>query len=302
MRHGLTPWAYDEHLAHDGGQLQARTDRDAATIDLHEPSPIIGVAAHHSHRVRKPVLERMAISEADRLYEEDPYTERFLAATTHRITPNQSRYEVDINRPPHEAVYMGPEMAWGSTIWETELSPALVEASLERWYEFHAVLDQAVQHAIAHHGRAIVLDVHSYNYQREGPTDWRADGKPVVNLGTKYLELDDDASEIKQWMLDRLEDVTVLGEPALVEENSVFSGGYLNRRLSRTYGSDCLTLSIEFKKVFMDEATGEAHTKVLEDLLDQFHSIVHELGAKIGAPTLEDPQGPATVGSYAPDE
>jgi N-formylglutamate amidohydrolase len=293
---------YQQRLDAEQTGFAERTRRDAATVDLHELGPIIGVAPHHSHRVRKPTVERMAIDEADRLYEEDPYTERFVAATAHRITPNQSRYEVDVNRPPHEAVYMGPEMAWGATIWAEDPPRELVETSMERWHEFHAILDQAVQHAIDTYGRAIVLDLHSYNYQREGATDWRTDEKPVVNLGTRYLQLDEETRELKDWFLDQLDQVTVLGEEALVEENSVFYGGYVNRRLSRKYGEDCLTLSVEFKKVFMDERTGQAHPKVLADLADQFDRIVHELGRRLGAPVLEEPEPPSTVGSYPRDD
>jgi hypothetical protein len=90
----------------------------------------------------------------------------------------------------------------------------------------------------------------------------------------------------------------VLGEEALVEENSVFYGGYVNRRLSRTYGEDCLTLSVEFKKVFMDERTGEPRPKILDDLADQFDRIVRKLGDKVGAPVLDPPEPPTTVGSY----
>lgn len=296
----LTPWLYREHLRGDVKPLEARTARDAATIDLLEPSPILGVAPHHSHRVRDEVREQMVIDEADRLYEEDPYTERFLEALSHRITPNQSRYEVDPNRPPHQAVYMGPEMAWGSEIWEQKPSQQQIERSLGKWYEFHSVLDAAVQHAIREYGRAVVLDMHSYNYQREGPTDWRTDGKPVVNVGTRYLSLDKEGKRLKRWLVDRLDEVTVLGEEALVEENSVFYGGFLNRRLSRTYSDDCLTFSIEFKKVFMDEHTGDPKPDVLDDLLQQFHAIVHELGERLGAPTANPPQSTRTVGSYAP--
>jgi hypothetical protein len=293
----LDAYSYHEHLR-QARPVQARTPIGAATIDLREPGPVIGVAPHHSHQVRDEVLDRMAIPEADRLYEEDPYTERFIAATAHRLTPNQSRYEVDVNRPPHEAVYMGPEMAWGSTIWEEDPPREVVEASLERWQEFHGVLDQAVQHAIGTYGRAIVLDLHSYNYQREGAQDWRTDEKPVVNLGTRHLHLDDEGRRLKEWFIDQLDDVTVLGEEALVEENSVFYGGYLNRRLSRVYGEDCLTFSVEFKKVFMDERTGEPHSKVHADLADQFDRIVHELADRVGAPALDPPETPPTVGSY----
>jgi N-formylglutamate amidohydrolase len=293
----IEPWAYRRHLEEDGGPLASRTARDAATVDLEQPSPIIGVAVHHSHRVREELAKRMAIDPADRRYEEDPHTHRFLRATTHRITPNQSRYEVDMNRPPNTAIYLTPDMAWGATVWDEPPTSEQTEQTLERWYEFHATLDAAIQHAIHTHGRAVVLDLHSYNYQRGGPVGWQEDDDPVVNLGTRHLELDERGRELKEAFLDDLHDITVLGEEALVEENSVFYGGYLNRRLSRTYGEDCLTLSVEFKKVFMDERTGEAHEDVLDDLLDQFDDVVRRLADRVDAPALDEPRDPVTVGS-----
>lgn len=293
----VTPNVYREHLRDDAGPLTARSPHDAGTIGLHEPSPIIGVALHHSHRVRDEIQKRMAISATDRLYEEDPETHRFLRLTTHRLTPNQSRYEVDLNRPPHTAIYLSPEMAWGNKLWVERPTDALIERTLERWYEFHTIVDAAVEHAIDTFGRAVVLDLHSYNYQRDGDTDWRTDNKPVINLGTRHLVLDKEGEEIKDWFLDQLKQTTLLGEQCLVEENSVFYGGYLNRRLSRTYGSDCLTLSVEYKKVFMDEHTGDVRNEALLDLLKQFDENIRGLGAKLGAPVLDAPHTPETVGS-----
>lgn len=297
MQNEVTPQTYRTHLAEDRGPLTGRSATDAGTIDLDVVSPIIGIALHHSHRVRDEVAERMAISAADRRYEEDPYTHRFLRSATHRLTPNQSRYEVDMNRPPHTAVYMGPEMAWGNQIWAQTPPPGMVERTLEKWYAFHTLVDVAVQDAIDRFGRAIVLDLHSYNYQRDGATDWRTDGKPVINLGTKHLILDDEGTRLKDRFFEQLAGTTVLGEECLVEENSVFYGGYLNRRLSRTYGTDCLTLSVEYKKVFMDERTGEPHDDVLEDLLDQFDDALRDLADQVDAPVQDKPVDPVTVGS-----
>ncbi len=297
MEDPIAPWEYRAHLEHDEGPLTARSSKDAGSIDLEEPSPIIGVALHHSQRVRKHLEDRMAISAKDRRYEEDPETHRFLRCTTHRLTPNQSRYEMDMNRPPHTAVYMSPEMAWGNKLWKAPPEPATIEQTLERWYEFHTLVDIAVQDAIERFGRAVVLDLHSYNYQRDGATDWRTDGKPVINLGTRHLELDEEGQELKDWFLDRLETTTVDGEECLVEENSVFYGGYLNRRLSRTYGADCITLSVEYKKVYMDENTGRVHNEILLDLLNQFDDVVQELGTRLEAPVRESPRTPRTIGS-----
>lgn len=292
----ITPGGYREHLATEGGPLTRRSDRDSLTVDLEQRSPIVSIAVHHSHRVREELAERMAISPEDRRYEEDPETERFLRSTTHRLTPNQSRYEVDMNRPPDTAVYLTPDMAWGNQLWETKPTREQIEVTLERWYEFHSFLDAAVQDAIRTFGQAIVLDVHSYNYQRDGATDWREDDQPEVNLGTRHLDLDEDTRALKDWFFEQLETITVLDEPCQVEENGAFYGGYVNRRLARTYGTDCLPLSVEFKKIFMDERTGEVDQPVLDDLLEQFDRIVHRLGERVEAPVLDTPREPETVG------
>lgn len=293
----VTPGAYRDHLRNDAEPLTAQSPHDAGTIDLQQASPIIGIALHHSHRVRDEIQQRMVISPEDRLYEEDPETHRFLRCTSHRLTPNQSRYEVDLNRPPHTAIYLSPEMAWGNKLWNEKPTQDLIERTLERWYEFHTLVDIAVENAIERFGRAIVLDLHSYNYQRNGDTDWRNDGKPVINLGTRHLVLDKEGEDIKDWFLEQLKHTTVQGEACLVEENSVFHGGYLNRRLSRTYGPDCITLSVEYKKVFMDENTGKVDNEILLDLLGQFDETIRALGARLGAPVLEAPHTPETIGS-----
>lgn len=288
MSTGLAPWTYRKRLDGAPDPFQATTTLGSTAVDLQAPSPLIGVALHASSRVRDELLDRMAIGEHGRCQEEDPGTHRFLTRLPHVLIARQSRYEVDLNRPPDTAIYTTPELAWGVDVWDQLPTREQREASLERWYEFHAMVDAAVEHAIDRFGRAVVLDMHSYNYQRDAPVDWRTDGKPVINVGTGHLILDDEGAQLKDRFLAGLEATTVLGEEALVQENAVFQGGYLNRRLSRTYGPRCLTFSVEYKKVFMDPEAQRIDEKVLEDLIDQFEGVAEGLAGELGTELLEE--------------
>lgn len=291
MRDGLDAPAYRRALA-DGAPLVATSQFGGATVHLEEPSALLGTALHHSHHIRADLVPKLAISDEDRLYEEDPETQRFTGSLTSSIVPNQSRYELDLNRSPDVTIYARPELAWGKRVWAEPLTQQETELTLEKWYEYHSLVDAAVEDAIERFGRAIVLDIHSYNFQREAYVDWRTDGKPCINLGTKHLQLDDEGQALKDWFFKELEGHTLLGEEMLVQENAVFNGGYLNRRLSRRFGPRCITLSVEYKKVFMDERTGAVDEKALGDLVDQFDASVRALGERIGAPVRATPVVP----------
>ncbi len=292
---GFFPREYRKRLRDDVGPFREVAEFDSTTVIHDAPSAFIGTALHWSSAVRKDVAPKLSISEPDRFYEEDPETHRFLAPLTHVITPNQSRYEVDLNRPPDVAVYSRPELAWGKEVWGTPLDDFEREFTMEKWYEFHTMMDCAVEDAIERFGYAVVFDVHSYNYQRDEYVDWRTDGKPVINLGTRHLDLDARGKGIVDSFLASLRKHTVLGEECLVEENGVFYGGYLNRRLAHLYGPRCITLSVEYKKVYMDERTGEIKEDILNDLAHQLNTSIADLAAECGALVKETPEIPKLV-------
>ena len=61
-------------------------------------SPILATAIHNGHEVRSAVKALMAISDNDRLREEDPFTEFVIRDVPNRIVFHRSRFEVDLNR------------------------------------------------------------------------------------------------------------------------------------------------------------------------------------------------------------
>ena len=62
--------------------------------------------------------------------------------------------------------------------------------------------------------------------------------------------------------------------PLRISENEIFLGGYLSRHLSRIYHERLLVLALEYKKIFMDEWTGELYPDILDKLASDFNSSV----------------------------
>jgi len=51
----------------------------------------------------------------------------------------------------------------------------------------------------------------------------------------------------------------------------------LSRRLSKEHNNKLLVLAIEFKKIFMDEWSGQVYEDILEDLAEQFSQVCREV-------------------------
>ena len=65
--------------------------------------------------------------------------------------------------------------------------------------------------------------------------------------------------------------------PVRVAENELFLGGYLSRRLCKTWYNEVLVLAMEYKKIFMDEWSGEVFKESLDALVDCFSSATEKL-------------------------
>ena len=68
--------------------------------------PVVAAAIHDGHRVREEVSKILALTDAERLREEDPFTAIWTEVAETRIIGLQSRFEVDLNRPREKAVYI----------------------------------------------------------------------------------------------------------------------------------------------------------------------------------------------------
>ncbi|MBN2247677.1 MAG: N-formylglutamate amidohydrolase [Coriobacteriia bacterium] len=227
--------------------------------------PIIALALHAGHEIRPEVATLVKASEADRLREEDPGTERFGAAVPTRVAVNRSRFEVDLNRPRERAVYGDVTDTWGIDVWNAlPLPEGVFERSLAMYDAFYAEFEHLLDDVVMRHGGFVVLDLHSYNHRRGGQTAEPDDPteNPGVNLGTGSLDRER-WSPVVDAFAESLADA--LGPGADVRENVKFRGGHLSRWVHDHYPTGCC-LAIEFKKTYMDEWTGVIDATAAEQI------------------------------------
>lgn len=229
------------------------------------PGPLVAAAIHDGHEVRPEVAALLALAEAERLREEDPFTRCWTDVADTRVIVHRSRFEVDLNRPREAAVYQVPADAWGLDVWRAPPPRTLVENSLALYDVFYVELEQLLAQKVRLHGRCVVYDLHSYNHRREGPRHQLADpaANPQVNLGTGTMDRARWAPVVDRFLAD-LRATAVHGEPLDARENVKFRGGELAAFVHRTFPETACVLAIEVKKFFMDEWTGEPDRATIE--------------------------------------
>lgn len=237
--------------------------------------PLVAVALHDGHSLRPEIQQLMALTDAERLREEDPYTGQLTAVAPTRVVAITSRFEVDLNRPREEAVYRTPDDAWGLNLWKRSLPDTVVQRSLEEYdtfYEAMRVLLDAVQ---ARFGRYVVFDLHSYNHRREGADKCAADPEtnPQVNIGTGTMVRERWSPVVDRFIHD-LRSYDFPGGNLDVRENVKFVGRQLPSWVHKTYPDAGCCLAIEFKKFFMDEWTGEPNRALVEAIRAALQSTV----------------------------
>jgi N-formylglutamate amidohydrolase len=237
--------------------------------------PLVATAIHNGHAVRDEVAARLALSDSERLREEDPFTKRFTMVADTRIVGLRSRFEVDLNRPREQAVYQKPEDAWGLHVWQTPPPDDLVARSLAEYDAFYEETERVLRRIEAQYGRFVVFDIHSYNHRREGPDAPHADpaGNPEVNIGTGTMDRDRWAPVIDRFISD-LRAADYQGRLLDVRENVKFQGGHFPAWIHRTFPETGCALAIEFKKIFMDECTGEPDEATIKALREALASTI----------------------------
>lgn len=232
-----------------------------------EPAPLILAAVHDGHAVRPELDGRFALTPKQRLYEEDPHTAAWATLREPNVVGLRSRFEVDLNRSRDEAVYLEPADAWGLNVWQDPPAPAEIDRSLAAYDAFYGSIKTFLQSVVDAYGSFVVYDIHSYNHRREEDDRQPADpaGNPVVNVGTRNMNRELWAPVVETFV-ETMRGHTLAGEPLDVRENVKFPGGYFNHWIHETFPDVSCVLSIEFKKVFMDEHTGELHEGPFREL------------------------------------
>jgi N-formylglutamate amidohydrolase len=250
--------------------------------------PLVATAIHDGHGLRREAAESILLSDDDRLREEDPQTGRWASLAPTRLVALRSRFEVDLNRPRDKAVYRLPEDAWGLKTWADEPSEEFVQDSLILYDGFYAELEGVYRALLERHAKLVVFDLHSYNHRRDGPAGPPADpaGNPDVNVGTGTLpDRGRWASLIDRFIAD-LSGFAFPGQPLDVRENVRFRGGNVGRWSHETFPDEVCVLSVEVKKFFMDEWTGQVdaakHEAVGRALAATVPGVLEEL-SRLGA-------------------
>jgi hypothetical protein len=208
----------------------------------------------------------MVIDQRSRLREEDPHTANWTVIAPTRVVGLRSRFEVDLNRPRQQAVYRTPEDAWGLQVWDGSLPDEVVEGSLAEYDAFYSALRALFSKLADEHGRFFVYDLHSYNHLRDGrdgpPAD--PDVNPQVNVGTGTMTDRDRWAPVIDRFIDELSAFDFPGGALDVRENVKFRGGNCARWAHTTFPDSACVLSIEVKKFFMNEWTGEVNSELLD--------------------------------------
>lgn len=221
-------------------------------------SPILATAIHNGHAVRPAIAGLMAVSEAERLREEDPFTDFAGCDVPNRVIFHRSRFEVDLNRARDAAIYLLPEQAWGIDIWNEKPDAKLIRDTLSVYDAYYSMLKHVLRQLEKHHGRFVVLDIHSYNHRHGGPNALPCDPKtaPDVNIGTYSMDRDRWAHVVEPF-IEKLRGFKFRGHPMDVRENVAFEGrGEQTRFIHEIFPQTGCAIAIEFKKFFMDEWTG----------------------------------------------
>jgi N-formylglutamate amidohydrolase len=220
--------------------------------------PLVAAAIHDGDSVRANVRPYLALSDAARLTEQDPYTSSWTTIAPTRIVGNRSRFEFDLNRPRDKAVYLQPGDSWGLKVWNKELPNAIVDESLRLYDAFYEEVEELLEDLIDRHERLIIFDLHTYNHRRLGPYAECEDAErnPEVNVGTGTMDRRCWSKVVDRFVSD-LRQHNFLGRTLDVRENVKFFGGNFPKWTHRRFPNSVCVLSIEFKKFFMDEWTGQ---------------------------------------------
>ncbi len=248
--------------------MQNSTNLTQDFIQVHHgDGPIVAVAIHDGHEVRPEVAEQLAISETDRLREEDSCTSNWTSIAPTRVIGLRSRFEVDLNRPRSKSVYLTPDDAWGLHVWKRPPKVDLINRSLALYDAFYSFMFELLCGVQERHGAFFIYDFHSYNHRRDGAGSLSADeiDNPRINLCTGGMDLDR-CEGIVGAFEHAMKAFQFPGGPLDVRRNVRFRATRFSRWVHETFPGTGTSLGIEIKKFYMNEWTGETDESVVAEI------------------------------------
>jgi len=252
------------------------TELGSTEFHFLKPSFYAGVVMHTGSRIRPELMDAMLVKRENRFREEDPYADVFIREMPIRIIARDSRFEYDLNRENETCIYPYGDLKYGMDIWKRPLTADEKGPAILKHQEFHDLIDLLIHMLMKKNRHALIFDMHTYCYQRDGKRIWHEDPNPEINIGSKAVNREIFGKAINTFM-ESLSGQTIDGHPVRIVENEVFMGGYLSRKLSKTWFKNVLVLAVEYKKIFMNEWTGEVFPEILKELLNNFNMAALDL-------------------------
>ncbi|MBI9058264.1 MAG: flavohemoglobin expression-modulating QEGLA motif protein [Labilibaculum sp.] len=241
-----------------GETFEAMPDSGGFIVKINKYVPYCCTAIHNGGLLRNELKNKIALSDYERWYEEDPHTADFIASMPITIVGLDSRFEYDLNRSPDNCIY---EEAWDKKVWKKKLTNAEIKVSKLKHANYFKVVGALVSKIETMFGGCVVYDLHSYNYKR-----WERE-VPIFNIGTENIDKEKFKPYIDNW-LSELSSISLPQTSIIANENDVFFGRGYNLEFITKNFNHTLVLATEVKKVFCDELNGDAFPKVIR-LLQQ---------------------------------
>jgi N-formylglutamate amidohydrolase len=245
------------------------------TVKTDGSLPVLAVALHNGHRIRDNIKGLLALNDAERLREEDPFTGIWTHISGNRIIAHYSRFEFDLNRRPLKSVYVYPEDAWGLEVWNGPLPKEIIIESNYHYKQIYREIHRTLNKLVHRFGKLMVYDLHSYNHRRSGPDNPPEDPEmnPEINIGTGTMDRKYWGSLVDRFIND-LREYNFMDRSLDVRENIRFRGGYFPNWIHQNYARSICCISIEVKKFFMDEWTGKPDNVVIQALSEAFRETI----------------------------
>ncbi len=257
-------------LIKKGECFHAEVETGAFIIKIDEYAPIVCAAIHNGHKLRSELAKSFLLSDEERFYEEDPYTDELISSFPIQLIGNDSRFEYDLNRAKTLSTYF--KTAWDKQVWEKPLSQKQRAKSHGKHQSFYNVLEAIIEVIEKQFKNAIVFDIHSYNYKRI------EEDTPTFNIGSGQIDVERWGNIVSQ-MEKQLNFIALPNLDVRAATDEVFHGrGYLITHVNAHF-DNTLVLPIEVKKIFMDESSGDVYPLVLEELKAGFKSAISETAA-----------------------
>ncbi len=257
-------------LIKKGECFHAEVESGAFIIKIDEYAPIVCAAIHNGHKLRPELAKSFLLSDEERFYEEDPYTNELISSFPIQLIGNDSRFEYDLNRAKTLSTYF--KTAWDKQVWEKPLSQKQRTKSHRKHQSFYNVLEAIIEVIEQQFKNAIVFDIHSYNYKRI------EEDTPTFNIGSDQIDVERWGNIVSQ-MEKQLNFIELPNLDVRAATDEVFHGrGYLITHVNAHF-DNTLVIPIEVKKIFMDESSGDVYPLVLEELKAGFKSAISETAA-----------------------